>query len=72
MKPSKRRPKSIQSSRQKLSDESSISTDQSLEDSMMKEFWTDFDHENKIRDEVQKFQFLNLDDPFLAAYDKEK
>lgn len=39
---------------------------------MMKEFWTDFDHENKIRDEVQKFQFLNLDDPFLAAYDKEK
>lgn len=37
----------------------------------MKEYWKDFDLENKLKEDAKNFKFLDLEDPFLAAYDKE-
>ena len=42
------------------SDESSAS---SLDDSIIDEYWEDFDIENHIKEEKKKVKFLNLDDP---------
>jgi hypothetical protein len=66
----KKRSKS--SKKHQLSDESSISTHQSLEESMMKEFWEDFDQKNQLKKDVKKFKFLNLDDPMLTQHNKER
>jgi len=51
--------------------ESSISTDQSLEDSMLEEYWDDFDKNNQIKIPKIGHKFLDLDDPFAAAYQKD-
>ena len=37
----------------KLSYESSISTDQDLEESMLREYWEDFDAENQIKSDMK-------------------
>lgn len=66
----KKRSKS--SEKHPLSDKSSISTNQSLEESMMREFWEDFNQQNQLKKDVKKFKFLNLDDPLLTQYKKEQ
>ena len=34
---------------------------------MQREYWEDFDSQNKIKTELKKFRFLDLDNPFLAS-----
>ena len=67
----KKRSNSWSSGSQKLSHEHSILTDQSLEDSMLAEYWNDFNHENWLKAEKKNYKFLDLDDPFAAAFQKE-
>ena len=45
------------------SDDSSAT---SLDDSIIDEYWEDFDLENKLKEEKKKMKFINLDDPFSA------
>lgn len=37
----------------------------SLDDSIIEEYWEDFDIDDKIKEEKRKIKFLNLEDPFL-------
>ena len=44
-----------------------MSTDQELQDSMSREYWEDFNAENKLISDKKKLKFIPLDDTFVAS-----
>ncbi|CAI2377443.1 unnamed protein product [Moneuplotes crassus] len=68
----RRRAKSNDSRKQRLSEESSISTDRSMEESMLREYWDDFDEKDNLKKSKEGTNFIDLDSPFVATSQKEK